>query len=221
MDSNDRSVWRDLFALSGLACCSCLCHMYKSYFLLAVSRTSNGIKRWMNFYDVVRVGDSYCVVLEYCYMWLELHVDKLGQKWNDVLCLSDRYAHGVCCVLDVLLDRKQGMTSLAKCAALKERVGGWEWADMMLLYSRNAAEEDSEFARRMGVLLQEMEAAYNERVDFIKELEAVPGVDAAVKTAEFLIDALWKDERRLQRLRKLQMDAHIMAYEKEKFTEKL
>nr|GEU62918.1 hypothetical protein [Tanacetum cinerariifolium] len=36
----------------------------------------------------------------------------------------------------------------------------------------------------------EMEAAYNERVDFIKELEAVPGVDAAVKTAEFLNDAL-------------------------------
>ncbi|GJQ97611.1 FAR1-related sequence 5-like protein [Tanacetum coccineum] len=84
-----------------------------------------------------------------------------------------------------------------------------------------AGVSNSEFARRMGVLLEEMEVAYNERVDFIKELEAVPGVDAAVKTAEFLNDALWKDERRLQRLRKLRMDADLMAYEKEKFTEKL
>nr|GEW49742.1 hypothetical protein [Tanacetum cinerariifolium] len=36
-------------------------------------------------------------------------------------------------------------------------------------------------------------------VDFIKELEAMSGVDVAVKTAEFLNDVLWKDERRLQR----------------------
>ncbi|GKA36415.1 hypothetical protein Tco_0722906, partial [Tanacetum coccineum] len=85
---------------------------------------------------------------------------------------------------------EQVLTSLAKCAALKERVGDWEWADIMVLYCQNAAEEDSEFARRMGILLEEMEAAYNERVDFIKELEVVPGVDAVVKTAEFLNDAL-------------------------------
>ncbi|GKD94605.1 hypothetical protein Tco_1374442 [Tanacetum coccineum] len=56
--------------------------------------------------------------------------------------------------------------------------------------SKGCHQEDSEFARRMGVLLQEMEARYNERVDFIKELEAVPGVDAAFKIAEFLNDAL-------------------------------
>ncbi|GJU16259.1 hypothetical protein Tco_1144225, partial [Tanacetum coccineum] len=81
--------------------------------------------------------------------------------------------------------------------------------------------EDSEFARRMGMFLQEMEVAYNKRTDFIKELEAVSGVNAAVKTAEFLNDALWKDERRLQTLDKLRMDVNLMAYEKEKFTEKL
>ncbi|GJU18302.1 hypothetical protein Tco_1146268 [Tanacetum coccineum] len=50
--------------------------------------------------------------------------------------------------------------------------------------------EDSEFARRMGVLLQEMVAAYDDRVDFVWELEVVPGIAAAVKTAEFLNDAL-------------------------------
>ncbi|GJX65224.1 hypothetical protein Tco_0299567 [Tanacetum coccineum] len=113
------------------------------------------------------------------------------------------------------------MTSLVKCATLQERVDGWEWADMMVLYCKNAAEEDSEFARRMGVLLQEMVAAYDDRVDFIRELEAVPSIAAAVKTAEFLNDSLWKDDRRIQRSRKLQMDADLMAYEKEKFTEKL
>ncbi|GJR23426.1 hypothetical protein Tco_0971953 [Tanacetum coccineum] len=165
-NSNDRSVWRDLFPVSGLG---------RAAVVPAVLSFSAG-----------GVSDI---------------------SWDIVGMTS--------------MMSKQGMTSLAKCAALKERVGGWEWADMMLLYSRNAVEEDSEFARRMGVFLQEMEAAYNERVDFIKELEAVSGVDATVKTTEFLIDAMWKDERRLQRLRKLQMDAHIMAYEKEKFTEKL
>ncbi|GKF40529.1 hypothetical protein Tco_0120590, partial [Tanacetum coccineum] len=65
--------------------------------------------------------------------------------------------------------------------------------------------EDSEFARSVGVLFEEMEVAYKERVYFIKELEAVSGVDVAVETAEFLKDVLWKDERRLQRLCKLRM----------------
>ncbi|GKA98463.1 hypothetical protein Tco_0826400 [Tanacetum coccineum] len=63
------------------------------------------------------------------------------------------------------------MMSLVKCAALQERVGGWEWADMMALYCKNHAEEDSEFARCM-----------------------------AVKTYEFLNDALWKDDRRIKSL---------------------
>ncbi|GJW14103.1 hypothetical protein Tco_0018236 [Tanacetum coccineum] len=82
------------------------------------------------------------------------------------------------------------MTSLVKCTALQERVGGWEWADMKALYCKNPVEEDSEFARRMGVLLQEMVVAYDDRVDFIRELEVVPGIAASVKTDEFLNDAL-------------------------------
>ncbi|GJZ57460.1 hypothetical protein Tco_0612954 [Tanacetum coccineum] len=123
--------------------------------------------------------------------------------------------------VEVLVYKGLRLVEVGGVGIEQERVGGWEWADMMALYCRNAAEEDSEFARRMGVLLEEMEAAYNERAYFIKELEVVSGVDAVVKTAEFLNDALWKDERRLQRLRKLRMDADLMACEKEKFTEKL
>ncbi|GKC55179.1 hypothetical protein Tco_1077924 [Tanacetum coccineum] len=95
-----------------------------------------------------------------------------------------------------------------------------QWPYGWPLNGRNASEKDSEFARRVGVLFEEMEAAYKEWVDFIKELEAVSGVDAAVETAEFLKDVLWKDERRLQRLCKLRMDADLMAYDKKKFAEK-
>ncbi|GJY05521.1 hypothetical protein Tco_0371461 [Tanacetum coccineum] len=100
------------------------------------------------------------------------------------------------CMMDMHMGQ-QVMTSLAKCVALQERVGGWEWADMMMV------------------------VAYNERVDFIRELEAVSGVATAVKTTEFLNDAMWKDDRMMQRLRKLHMDVDLMPYEKEKFTEKL
>ncbi|GKG64130.1 hypothetical protein Tco_0649380, partial [Tanacetum coccineum] len=42
-----------------------------------------------------------------------------------------------------------------------------------------------------------MLAAYEERVDFIRELETVPDVAAAVKTAEFFNETLWKDDANL------------------------
>nr|GEZ49281.1 hypothetical protein [Tanacetum cinerariifolium] len=95
------------------------------------------------------------------------------------------------CLCDVFYDvvcREQVIMSLTKCMALKERVSDWEWADMMALYCQNAIEEDSKFARRVGVLLKEMEVVYKER----------------------------KDEKRLQRLCKLRMDADLMDYDKEK-----
>nr|GEW87405.1 hypothetical protein [Tanacetum cinerariifolium] len=72
-------------------------------------------------------------------------------------------------------------------------------------------EEDSEFARRMGVLLQEMEAAYDERLDFIQELEAVLGATVAVKTTEFLNDALWKDNRRMEISEDIRLAGEINA----------
>nr|GEY68196.1 hypothetical protein [Tanacetum cinerariifolium] len=63
------------------------------------------------------------------------------------------------------------MASLLKCWTLQERVGGWEWVDMMVLYCQNAAADDREFTRRINAILQEMVVAYDERVDFIRELE--------------------------------------------------
>nr|GEW61264.1 hypothetical protein [Tanacetum cinerariifolium] len=125
-----------------------------------------------------------------------------SMKWNDVLYMPDRYAYGV---------------------SLKERVGDWEWADMMALYCQNVTEEDSEFVRRMGVLLEEIEAAYNERVDFIKELEVVPGVDAAVKTAEFLNDALeiTEDLRLAREINALYVCVTAIVDQREMFVDEL
>nr|GEW14755.1 hypothetical protein [Tanacetum cinerariifolium] len=88
------------------------------------------------------------------------------------------------------------MAWLPKCTALHERVGGWEWVNMMVLYCQRSAGADREFARRISVLLREMVDAYDERMDFIRELKAVPSVNLAVKTTEFFNETLWKDDRR-------------------------
>ncbi|GJT27946.1 3-oxo-delta(4,5)-steroid 5-beta-reductase-like protein [Tanacetum coccineum] len=113
------------------------------------------------------------------------------------------------------------MAWLPKCAALQERVGGWEWVDMMVLYCQSSATDDREFERRAGVLLREMEDAYDERMDFIRELEVVPGVIVVVKTTEFLKETLWKDDRRLRKLRNLEMDVNKRAFQKDRFIERI
>ncbi|GJX99490.1 hypothetical protein Tco_0356509 [Tanacetum coccineum] len=103
------------------------------------------------------------------------------------------------------------MSWLPKCVALKERVGGWEWKDMMVLYCQMFAAEDYKFAKRIKLLLEEMLAAYEERVDFIRELEIVPDVAAAVKTTEFLNETLWKDDKRLHFIRELETVPDVAA----------
>ncbi|GJY94047.1 hypothetical protein Tco_0510408 [Tanacetum coccineum] len=72
---------------------------------------------------------------------------------------------------------------------------------MMALYCRRSAAMDSDFAARMSDLLQEMVNAYDEKVDFIRELE--------------------KDEKRLRKLRNMEADAGTKADEMERFIEKL
>nr|GFA00882.1 hypothetical protein [Tanacetum cinerariifolium] len=84
------------------------------------------------------------------------------------------------------------MASLPKCWALQERVGGWEWVDIMVLNCQSSA-----------------------------ELEYVPGVIAAVKMAEFLNKKLWIDDRRLQKLRNIEIVAEEMAFDKDRFIQNL
>ncbi|GKB59260.1 hypothetical protein Tco_0915446 [Tanacetum coccineum] len=66
-----------------------------------------------------------------------------------------------------------------------------------------------------------MESTYDEKVNFIRELEAVSGVDAAAKTTDFLNENLWKDDKWVRKLRNMEMDSNLLAFEKERFIEKL
>ncbi|GJW72984.1 hypothetical protein Tco_0132354 [Tanacetum coccineum] len=46
-------------------------------------------------------------------------------------------------------------------------------------------------------------------------------IDAAVTTTKFSNENLWKDDKRLQKLRNMEMDAGISADQKERFTQTL
>ncbi|GJY10572.1 hypothetical protein Tco_0378757 [Tanacetum coccineum] len=94
-------------------------------------------------------------------------------------------------------------------------------AFLQKLYVGWSVTKDREFARRICVLLREMEVAYDERMDFIRELEVVSGVNATVKTAEFFNKTLWKDDKRLQKLHNMEMDANEKAFQKDRFIERL
>ncbi|GJZ70052.1 hypothetical protein Tco_0633602, partial [Tanacetum coccineum] len=65
------------------------------------------------------------------------------------------------------------MTSMPKCGALRDAVGGWDWVKMMSLYCQS---NEHNFAGRLSDLLQEMINAYDEKVEFIRELEVVSGI---------------------------------------------
>ncbi|GJX35748.1 hypothetical protein Tco_0247305 [Tanacetum coccineum] len=71
--------------------------------------------------------------------------------------------------------------------------------------------EDHKFASQISALLREMIAAYDDKLDFIQELMVVSGVIAVVKTPELLNETLWKDDRRLRKLRNIEMDADKKA----------
>ncbi|GKE28258.1 hypothetical protein Tco_1443642, partial [Tanacetum coccineum] len=113
------------------------------------------------------------------------------------------------------------MTVLVGVRALRDAVGGWDWVAMMVLYCQSSAVEDRDFTRRMNELLQEMVSAYDDKVDFIRELEAVLGVDTTAKTAEFLNENLWKGDKKLRKLRNMEIDASMRADQKDRFIEKL
>ncbi|GJT75984.1 hypothetical protein Tco_1042709 [Tanacetum coccineum] len=113
------------------------------------------------------------------------------------------------------------MTSMPNCGALCDAVGEWDWVQMMSLYCQNSAADERDFAGRLNDLLQEMINAYDKKVDFIRELEGVPGIAAAVKTGEFLNNNLWKDDKRIQKLRNMNADAEMKANEMENFAHKL
>ncbi|GJU24124.1 hypothetical protein Tco_1162745 [Tanacetum coccineum] len=92
---------------------------------------------------------------------------------------------------------------------------------MLALYCKSVAADVFEFARRISVLYRKMEIAYGEKLDFIRELEGVPVVDVAAKTAKFLNDKLWKDDKILTKLHNTEILARDYGYQKEEFVERL
>ncbi|GJT05819.1 hypothetical protein Tco_0840281 [Tanacetum coccineum] len=109
------------------------------------------------------------------------------------------------------------MTSMPKCGALRDAVGGWDWVKMMSLYCQSSVADEHNFAGRLSDLLQEMINAYDEKVEFIRELEVMSGVVAAVKTTKFLNENLWKDDKRIQKLHNMNIDVGMKAVEMENF----
>nr|GEU95172.1 hypothetical protein [Tanacetum cinerariifolium] len=63
----------------------------------------------------------------------------------------------------------------------------------------------------------EMINAYDKKVEFIRELEVVLGIAAAIKTGKFLNENLWKDDKRIQKLRNMNIDDGMKADEMENF----
>nr|GEX00344.1 hypothetical protein [Tanacetum cinerariifolium] len=74
------------------------------------------------------------------------------------------------------------MTSMPKCGALRDAAGGWDWVQMMSLYCEGCAADGRNFAGRLSDLLQDMINAYDQKVELIRKLKALPGIVAAVKT---------------------------------------
>nr|GEV52885.1 hypothetical protein [Tanacetum cinerariifolium] len=123
---------------------------------------------------------------------------------------------------EMVLEKEMFVQKLGRnCGALRDAVDGWDWVAMMVLYCRSSIAEDRNFLRRMNQLLQEIVVAYDDKLDFIRELEVVPGVDAAAKTTEFLNKNLWKDDKKLQKLCNMEIDATMRADQKERFIKKL
>nr|GEZ96810.1 hypothetical protein [Tanacetum cinerariifolium] len=106
---------------------------------------------------------------------------------------------------------------MLKCGALRDDVGGCDWVQMMSLYCESSAADERNFAGWLSDLLQEMINAYEKKVEFIRELETVPGIATVVKTGKFLNENLWKDDKRIRKLRNMNIDAGMKADEMENF----
>ncbi|GKE33551.1 hypothetical protein Tco_1452873 [Tanacetum coccineum] len=91
---------------------------------------------------------------------------------------------------------------------------------MMVVYCRNAAKEDREFATRVNRIRGDMIVACEERVSFVAELETLSDVTTAVKTA-FFKETMDTDDMRIRLLHDLEKEAEERAREKEVFVQKL
>ncbi|GKD61389.1 hypothetical protein Tco_1298898 [Tanacetum coccineum] len=168
-------------------------------------------------------------------MWMRTQLQDYGFNYNKIplycdsqsaiaiSCIKEQVENGI---IELCFVRTEYQLADIFTKALPEdRLSilskGLEWVDMMVLYYQRSAAEGREFSRRINVLLQEMVAAYDDKLNFIRELDVMSGVGAAVKTTEFLNETLWKDDKRLRKLRNMEMDAEEGFDQKECFIQKL
>ncbi|GJU88766.1 hypothetical protein Tco_1301189 [Tanacetum coccineum] len=95
------------------------------------------------------------------------------------------------------------MEWLPKCVELEMAVGSQNWLGMMVVYCRNAAKEDREFATRVNRMRGDMIVACEDRVSFVAELETLSDVTAAGFTPrheEFDHDTLQSPSKGVERM---------------------
>nr|GEU48938.1 retrovirus-related Pol polyprotein from transposon TNT 1-94 [Tanacetum cinerariifolium] len=117
---------------------------------------------------------------------------------------SSKYRGMIGSLLYLTASRPDIMFSVCLCARFQENPKTTHLEVIKSIF--RFAVVDQDFMIRMSGLLQEIFNAYDKKVDFIRELEAMLGVDATVKTIVFSNENLWKDEKRLQKLRNMKID---------------
>ncbi|GJQ90603.1 hypothetical protein Tco_0001742 [Tanacetum coccineum] len=113
------------------------------------------------------------------------------------------------------------MEGLPMCAELEMAVGSRRWLNMMVLYYRKLASEDQEVALRFNRLRGDRNVAFEDKMDFVQELESVMGVSVVAKTAVFLKEMMEKEDSREYHLENLENETKQRALEMESFVQKL
>ncbi|GJV23151.1 hypothetical protein Tco_1375846 [Tanacetum coccineum] len=173
-------------------------------------------------YVSVELRDTQLFVAIWGPMITELRYIVGSSDWIEVLSVRSR--HCCCNVSELLIIFNEGRGKMAQLRELERQLelrALGRAVQMMSLYCESLAADERNFAGRLSDLLQEMINAYDKKVEFIQELEAVPGIVATVKTDEFLNENLWKDNKRIQKLRNMNIDAGVKADEMENFAHNL
>nr|GEZ65519.1 hypothetical protein [Tanacetum cinerariifolium] len=133
------------------------------------------------------------------------------------------------------------MVWLVKCEELKEIFGTSDWVDMMVRYCQRAAAENHEFGRKNNLLREQVIVVFEERREFVEEIETVHKVIVVFeerrefveeiktvhkvitpqKTAQILNEDQVKFAKNLLQMLNLEKAMEHKAFEKDLFADKL
>nr|GEU38553.1 hypothetical protein [Tanacetum cinerariifolium] len=87
----------------------------------------------------------------------------ISQGWTSTPSTSSMTSQGGVPVeiINCCVSSNRTMTSMPKCGALRDAVGGLDWVQMTSLYCEGSAADERNFAGRLSDLLQEMINAYD------------------------------------------------------------